>query len=66
MPSMILTRLQTNFIGIILRHICSPVNLLHNFGTPFIGIPMEGCLIHPEMFHKKDVLKSVSKITRKH
>ena len=35
MPSMILTMLQTSFIGIILRHICSPVNLLHNFGTPF-------------------------------
>ena len=29
------TKLQSNFIGITLRHGCSPVNLLHIFGTPF-------------------------------
>ena len=27
---------------------------------------MEGYFIHPEVLHKKDVLKSVSKFTRKH
>ena len=30
------TKLQSNFTEIILRHGCSPVNLLHIFRTPFI------------------------------
>ena len=33
--SVISTKLQSNFIGITLQHGCSPVNLLHIFGTPF-------------------------------
>ena len=33
--SVILIKLQSNFIEITLRHGCSPVNLLHIFGTPF-------------------------------
>ena len=28
-------KLQSNFIEIPLRHVCSAVNLLHIFGTPF-------------------------------
>ena len=32
---MISIKLQSNFIEITLRHECSPVNLLHNFRTPF-------------------------------
>ena len=33
--SAILTNLQNSFIEIILKHGCSPVNLLHTFRTPF-------------------------------
>ena len=33
--SVILIKLLCNFIEITLRHGCSPVNLLHNFKTPF-------------------------------
>ena len=33
-----------NFIEIALRHGCSPVNLLHIFKTPFLRIPLDGCL----------------------
>ena len=33
--SAISARLQSNFIEITLRHGCSPINLLHIFGTPF-------------------------------
>ena len=33
--SAILIKLQSHFIKIILRHGCSPVNLLHIFGTTF-------------------------------
>ena len=29
------TKLQSNFIEVKLRHVCSPVNLLHIFKTPF-------------------------------
>ena len=35
-------RFQTNFIEIALRHGCSPVNLLHNFRTPFPKNTSEG------------------------
>ena len=35
MPNVISIKLQSNFIEITLRHGCSPVNLLHNFRTPF-------------------------------
>ena len=35
MQSVILIKLQRNFIEITLRHGCSPVNLLHIFRTPF-------------------------------
>ena len=34
--SAISIKLQSNFIEITLRHECSPVNLLHIFGTPFL------------------------------
>ena len=34
--SVISIKLQSNFIEITLRHGCSPVNLLHIFGTPFL------------------------------
>ena len=33
--SLVSIKLQRNFIEIALRHGCSPVNLLHIFGTPF-------------------------------
>ena len=33
--SVISIKLQSNFIEITLRHVCSPVNLLHIFRTPF-------------------------------
>ena len=32
-----------NFIKITLQHGCSPVNLLHIFGTPFLRTPLGGC-----------------------
>ena len=35
MPKMISIKLLCNFIEIIVRHECSPVNLLHIFRTPF-------------------------------
>ena len=34
--SVISTKLQNKFIGIVLRHGCSPVNLLHIFRTTFL------------------------------
>ena len=33
--SAISIKLQSNFIEIALQHVCSPLNLLHIFGTPF-------------------------------
>ena len=36
--SAISIKLQSNFNEITLRHGCSPVNLLHFFGTPFLKI----------------------------
>ena len=46
--SAISIKLQSNFIKITLRHGCSPVNLLHIFGTPFPKntsgwLPLAGC-----------------------
>ena len=35
MPNSISIKLQSNIIEIALRHMCSPVNLLHIFRTPF-------------------------------
>ena len=44
-------KVQSNFIEIALRHGCSPVNLLHIFGTPFprntsewLSLALEGFL----------------------
>ena len=42
--SVILIKLQSNFIEITLRHGCPPVNLLHIFRTPFPENTLEGCL----------------------
>ena len=36
-------KLLCNLIEITLRHECFPVNLLHNFRTPFKRTPREGC-----------------------
>ena len=41
--SVILIKLQSNFIEITLQHGCSPVNLLHIFITPVLRPPLEGC-----------------------
>ena len=38
-------KLQSNFIEIILRHGCSPVNLFHIFRTPFLKNTSEGLLL---------------------
>ena len=40
--SVISTKLQNKFIGIVLRHGCSPVNLLHIFRTTFLR-NIKGC-----------------------
>ena len=37
--------LQGNFIEITLRHVCSPVNLLHIFITPFFLRTSRGVLL---------------------
>ena len=37
--SVILINLQRNFIEITLRHMCSPVSLMHIFRTPVDGCP---------------------------
>ena len=42
--SVISIKLLCNFAEITLRHGCSPVNLLHIFKTPFLRIPLDGCL----------------------
>ena len=42
--SVILTKMQSNFIEITLRHGWSPVNLLHIFRTPFTK-NASGCLL---------------------
>ena len=44
--SVISVKLQSNFIEIILRHGCSPVNLLHIFRTPFLKNNPEWLLLH--------------------
>ena len=41
-PSVISIKLQSNFIEIILRHGCSPANLLHIFRIFFLIIPLTG------------------------
>ena len=38
--------LQSKFIEITLRHVCSPVNLLHIFRTPFIKNTSGWLLLH--------------------
>ena len=38
-------KLQSNFIGITLRHGCSSVNLVHNFKTPFLKNTSEWLLL---------------------
>ena len=43
--SFILMKLLCNFLEIKLRHLCSPVNLLHIFSTSFLRTPMEGCFL---------------------
>ena len=39
------TELQGNFTEIALRHGCSPINLLHIFGTPFLKNTFELLLL---------------------
>ena len=41
--SAIQIKLQDSFTEITLQHECSPVNLLHNFRTPFLRTLLEGC-----------------------
>ena len=36
MPKRDLNKVASNFVGLTLRHGCSPVNLLHLFRTPFL------------------------------
>ena len=36
-------KLQSNFIEIAFWHGCSPVNLMHIFGTPFARTSLDGC-----------------------
>ena len=68
----ILIKLHNNFIEIVLRHGCSPVNLLHIFRTPFSG-STTGWLLLKYMNHgKKTVARKAFKqqfterIKRKH
>ena len=48
--SMISLKLLCNFIEIILRHGCSPVNLLHIFRTPFLKNTSEWLLLKVNSF----------------
>ena len=48
MRNAISLKLQSNFIKIVLRHGCSPVNLLHIFRTPFVKKTFEGLLLENE------------------
>ena len=52
--SVILMKLLCNFLEIKLRHLCSPVNMLHIFSTSFLRTPIEGCFLK----------KFVAKITK--
>ena len=47
--SVILIKLQSNFIEITLRHGCSPVNLLHIFRTPSPRNTSEWLLLYSSM-----------------
>ena len=76
----ILIKLQSNFIEIILRHGCSPVNLLHIFRTPSHKntsgrLVSDLAVVHLPMFlfgtlYKyqkiKDLLMFLERIKRKH
>ena len=44
--SVILIKLQSNFIEIALWHGCSPVDLLYIFGTPFSKNTSQGLLLY--------------------
>ena len=44
---------QNNFIEIVLRHGCSPVNLQHIFRTPFPKNTSGGLLLYPATSQKK-------------
>ena len=73
--SVILIKLLCNFIEITLRHGCSPVNLLHNFRTPFtkstserliLDVPnrlYEGVLTRAYSNYKSSLIKFSRKIT---
>ena len=52
MPKCVSTKLQSNFIEIILRHGCSPVNLLHVFRTTFPKNTSEGLLLKFQVFRR--------------
>ena len=49
--SVISIKPQSNFIEITLQHECSPVNLLHNFRTPFPKNTYGGLLLQLERNH---------------
>ena len=51
--SVILIKMQSNFIEITLRHGCSPVNLLHVFRAPF-SKNTSGWLLLKVDFHVRD------------
>ena len=48
MPKVISIKLPCNFIEISFRHVCSPVNLLHIFRTPFPKNTSRGLLMSVE------------------
>ena len=52
MPKCVSTKLQSNFIEIILRHGCSPVNLQHVFRTTFPKNTSEGLLLKFQVFRR--------------
>ena len=51
--------MQSNFIEIAHRHVCSPVNLLHNFRTPFPKITSEGLLLTSRYSHLRTLYGNV-------
>ena len=57
--SVISIKLQNNFIGIALRHGCSPVNLLNIFRTPFYKNRSEG-LLHSILWNTKRLCFMIS------
>ena len=75
--SVISIELQSNFIEITLLHGCSPLNLLHLFGTPFLGTLLDGCFclfslvsyfgwLQDCLYYAKDDITNISLILPTH